>query len=202
MCDVTKSFDEILNDDHSEHPNHTNDEQIIDSLPNTEDIHISKHLSSPSTKDISAPNTTISSLPLPVPTMVTPAPQDKWSQDKHIELVNIIGNPEAGMLTRAMAKQLSAFLAHECLFVDFLSEEEPKKVSKALKHPGWVDAMQDELNQFAKNKVWTFVPAPYGKTIIGSRWVFKNKKDETRIVIKKQGKACTSRLQSARRHGL
>ncbi|GJW87557.1 hypothetical protein Tco_0162897 [Tanacetum coccineum] len=134
--------------------------------------------------------------------MSTPAPQDKWSQDKHIELVNIIGNPEAGMLTRAMAKQLSAFLALECLFVDFLSEEEPKKVSKALKHPGWVDAMQDELNQFAKNKVWTFVPAPDGKTIIGSRWGFKNKKDETRIVIKKQGKACTSRLQSARRHGL
>ncbi|GKE47934.1 retrovirus-related pol polyprotein from transposon TNT 1-94 [Tanacetum coccineum] len=36
---------------------------------------------------------------------------------------------------RAMAKQLSAASAHECLF-----EEEPKKVSEALKHPGWVDA--------------------------------------------------------------
>ncbi|GJV75299.1 hypothetical protein Tco_1506883 [Tanacetum coccineum] len=57
------------------------------------------------------------------------------------------------MLTRAIAKQLSAALAHECLFVDFLSEKEPKKVSEALKHPGWVDAMQDELNQFAKNKI-------------------------------------------------
>nr|GEW26773.1 retrovirus-related Pol polyprotein from transposon TNT 1-94 [Tanacetum cinerariifolium] len=79
-------------------------------------------------------------------------PQDRWSQDKHIELVNIIGNPGAGMLTRAMAKQLSAASARECLFVDFLSEEEPKKVSEALKHPGWVDAMQDELNQFARNK--------------------------------------------------
>ncbi|GKA81480.1 hypothetical protein Tco_0788172 [Tanacetum coccineum] len=56
------------------------------------------------------------------------------------------------MLKRAMAKQLSAASAHECLFVDFLSEEEPKKASKALKHPGWVDAMQDELNQFTKNK--------------------------------------------------
>ncbi|GJV19709.1 retrovirus-related pol polyprotein from transposon TNT 1-94 [Tanacetum coccineum] len=108
--------DEILNDDHSEHPNHTNDEQIIDSLPNTKDIQISEHLSSLSTEDISALNTTISSPPLPVPTTV--------------------------------------------------------------------DAMKDELNQFAKNKVWTLVPAPYGKTIIGSRWVFKNKKDETRIVIK------------------
>ncbi|GKA79330.1 retrovirus-related pol polyprotein from transposon TNT 1-94 [Tanacetum coccineum] len=71
--------DEILNDDHSEHPNHTNNEQIIDSFLNTEDIQISEHLSSPSTEDISAPNTTISSPLLLVPTMVTPAPQDRWS---------------------------------------------------------------------------------------------------------------------------
>ncbi|GJV24741.1 retrovirus-related pol polyprotein from transposon TNT 1-94 [Tanacetum coccineum] len=60
--------------------------------------------------------------------MVTPAPQDRWSQDKHIELVNIIGNSGAGILTRAMAKQLSVASAHECRFVDFISEEEPKKV--------------------------------------------------------------------------
>ncbi|GJZ00977.1 hypothetical protein Tco_0518938 [Tanacetum coccineum] len=39
----------------------------------------------------------------------------------------------AGMLTRAMAKQLSATSAHKCLFLDFLSEEEPKKVSEAYK---------------------------------------------------------------------
>ncbi|GKA59750.1 hypothetical protein Tco_0759063 [Tanacetum coccineum] len=108
--------------------------------------------------------------------MVTQAPQDRWSQDKHIELVNIIGNPRAGMLTRVMAKELSAASAHECLFVDFLSEEEPKKVSEALKHPGWVDAMQDELNQFSRNKVRTLVSASYGKTIIGSKWVSRNKK--------------------------
>ncbi|GKD76718.1 hypothetical protein Tco_1339339, partial [Tanacetum coccineum] len=65
------------------------------------------------------------------------------------------------------AKELSATSAHECLFVDFLSEEEPKKVSKSLKHPRWLDAIQEELNQFAINKVWTLVSAPYGKTIIG-----------------------------------
>ncbi|GJT40211.1 retrovirus-related pol polyprotein from transposon TNT 1-94, partial [Tanacetum coccineum] len=55
-------------------------------------------------------------------------PKHLWSQDKHIELVNIIGDPGAEMLTRAMAKELSAASAHECLFVDLLSEEEPKKV--------------------------------------------------------------------------
>ncbi|GJV35510.1 retrovirus-related pol polyprotein from transposon TNT 1-94 [Tanacetum coccineum] len=47
------------------------------------------------------------------------------------------GDPRARMLTRSMAKELSAASAHECLFVDFLSEEEPKKVSEALKHPEW-----------------------------------------------------------------
>ncbi|GKB27210.1 hypothetical protein Tco_0866611 [Tanacetum coccineum] len=117
------------------HSNHTNDEQIIDNLPNTKDIQISKHLSSLNVEDTSAQNTIIPSPPLPVPSIVTPAPQDRWSQDKHIELVNIIGNPGARMLTRAMAKQLSAALAHECHFVDFLSKEEPKKVFEALKHP-------------------------------------------------------------------
>ncbi|GKA00770.1 retrovirus-related pol polyprotein from transposon TNT 1-94, partial [Tanacetum coccineum] len=55
-------------------------------------------------------------------------PSQRWSQDKHNELVNIIGNLGDGMLTRAMAKQLSLTLAHECFFVDFLFEEEPKKV--------------------------------------------------------------------------
>ncbi|GKC32395.1 retrovirus-related pol polyprotein from transposon TNT 1-94 [Tanacetum coccineum] len=120
--------------------------------------------------------------------MVTPAPQDRWSQDKHIELVNIIGNLRDRMLTRAMAKELGAASADECLFVDFLSEEEPKKVSKALQHPGWVDAMQDELNQFSRNKVWILVHLPYGKTIIGSKWVFKNKRDETGIVFKNKAR--------------
>nr|GFC60149.1 retrovirus-related Pol polyprotein from transposon TNT 1-94 [Tanacetum cinerariifolium] len=56
------------------------------------------------------------------------------------------------ILTRAMAKELAAS-AHECLFIDFLSEEEPKMVYEALKHPRWIDAKQDELNQFARNKV-------------------------------------------------
>ncbi|GJR73380.1 hypothetical protein Tco_0085745 [Tanacetum coccineum] len=81
------------------------------------------------------------------------------------------------MLTRAMAKELSVAFAHECLFVDFLSEEQPKKVFEALRHPGWVDAMQEELNQFSRNKVWTLVPAPYGKSIIGSKWIKQSEKD-------------------------
>ncbi|GKB26660.1 hypothetical protein Tco_0866061 [Tanacetum coccineum] len=74
--------------------------------------------------------------------------------------------------------KLTAASTSECLFTNFLSKIEPKKVSKALKHTGWVDAMQEELNQLYRNKVWTLVPLPYGKKAIGSKWVFRNKKDE------------------------
>ncbi|GJW97130.1 retrovirus-related pol polyprotein from transposon TNT 1-94, partial [Tanacetum coccineum] len=75
-----------------------------------------------------------------------PVPQDRWSRDQHIKLVNIIGNPGEGMLTRSMAAKLTATSASQCLFVDFLSKIEPKKVSEALKHLRWIDAMQEELN--------------------------------------------------------
>ncbi|GKA00810.1 retrovirus-related pol polyprotein from transposon TNT 1-94 [Tanacetum coccineum] len=107
-----------------------------------------------------------------------PIPQDRWLRDQHIELVNIIGDPGEGMLTRSMAAKLTAASASECLFADFLFEIEPKKISEVLKHPGWINAMHEELNQFYRNKVWTLVPLPYGKIVIGSKWVFKNKKDE------------------------
>ncbi|GJU55798.1 retrovirus-related pol polyprotein from transposon TNT 1-94, partial [Tanacetum coccineum] len=117
-----------------------------------------------------------------------PVAQDRWSKDHHIELVNIIGDPGEAMLTRSMASKLTAASANEYLFADFLSEIEPKKVSEALKHPGWVDAMQEELNQFYKNKVWTFVPLPYRKIAISSKWVFRNKKDEHGIVTKNKAR--------------
>ncbi|GKD16859.1 retrovirus-related pol polyprotein from transposon TNT 1-94, partial [Tanacetum coccineum] len=81
-----------------------------------------------------------------------PIPQDRWSIEQHIKLVNIIGNPGEDMLTRSMAAKLTAASASECLIVDFLSEIEPKKVSEALKHPGWINAMQEELNQFYRTK--------------------------------------------------
>nr|GEV72098.1 retrovirus-related Pol polyprotein from transposon TNT 1-94 [Tanacetum cinerariifolium] len=59
---------------------------------------------------------------------------DGWSKDKHIELVNIIGDPGEGMLTRSTIAKLTAASASECLFVDFLFEMEPKKASEALKN--------------------------------------------------------------------
>ncbi|GJZ86279.1 putative ribonuclease H-like domain-containing protein [Tanacetum coccineum] len=45
------------------------------------------------------------------------------------------------------------------------------------------EAIQDELLQFKLQKVWTLVDLPKGKRAIGTKWVYRNKKDERGIVI-------------------
>lgn len=65
---------------------------------------------------------------------------------------------------------------------------EPKKVDNALKDANWIKAMQDELHEFQRHKVWTLAPRPLGKTIVGTRWVFRNKMDEDGIVIRNKAR--------------
>ncbi|GJY45440.1 hypothetical protein Tco_0434503 [Tanacetum coccineum] len=78
---------------------------------------------------------------------------DRWSREKHIELVNMIGEPLPGITTKSRVRPSDAALAHECLYVNFLSEIEPKKLIEALEEEGWIIAMQEEHNQFERNKV-------------------------------------------------
>ncbi|GJR38945.1 retrovirus-related pol polyprotein from transposon TNT 1-94 [Tanacetum coccineum] len=59
---------------------------------------------------------------------------------------------------------------------------EPKKVNEALKDESWIIAMQEELNQFIANDVWELVPQPKNMTIIGTKWVYRNKLDENGVV--------------------
>nr|GEV90160.1 hypothetical protein [Tanacetum cinerariifolium] len=44
--------------------------------------------------------------------------------------------------------------------------------------------MQEELLQFKIQKVWILVDLPYGKKAIGTKWVYRNKKDERGIVVR------------------
>ena len=57
----------------------------------------------------------------------------------------------------------------------FVASFEPKDISHALTDESWINAMHEELENFERNKVWTLVSPPSGHTLIGTRWVFKNK---------------------------
>ncbi|GJU28900.1 putative ribonuclease H-like domain-containing protein, partial [Tanacetum coccineum] len=65
---------------------------------------------------------------------------------------------------------------------------EPKKISQALKDENWVDAMQEELLQFKIKKVWILIDLPFGKKAIGTKWVYRNKKDEKGVVVRNKAR--------------
>jgi len=74
------------------------------------------------------------------------------------------------------------------MFVNFVSKVEPTKIDEALADPSWVNAMQDELTQFERNKVWELVPRPHHKTVIGTKWVYRNKMDERGVVTRNKAR--------------
>jgi hypothetical protein len=44
-------------------------------------------------------------------------------------------------------------------------------------------AMQEELNNFKRNEVWSLVPRPK-QNVVGTKWVFRNKQDEHEVVTR------------------
>ncbi|KAK1619425.1 hypothetical protein QYE76_024942 [Lolium multiflorum] len=66
---------------------------------------------------------------------------------------------------------------------------EPLKVNDALEDPDWLIAMQEELNNFKRNDVWTLMKRPdHFRNVIGTKWVFKNKQDEHGTVIRNKAR--------------
>nr|GEY47898.1 hypothetical protein [Tanacetum cinerariifolium] len=111
--------------------------------------------------------------PSNVHTYYQPYPHEKkWTKDH--PLYKIIGDPKSSVRTRGQ-------LANSCLFSCLLCSIEPANVVKALRDADWANAMQEELDQFARLKVWRLVPRPEDKFLSKTKWIFKNKNDESTI---------------------
>ncbi|GJT14016.1 putative ribonuclease H-like domain-containing protein [Tanacetum coccineum] len=130
---------------------------------------------------------------------VSPTPTIRINKDHPLD--QVIGDMQLAIQTRQMSKNLveHGFVdtlhqrtSHKdlqnFLFAYFLSQEEPKKVIQALKDPSWIEAIQDELLQFKLQEVWTLVDLLNGKRAIGTKWVFRDKKDERGIVIRNKAR--------------
>ncbi|GJS99767.1 putative ribonuclease H-like domain-containing protein [Tanacetum coccineum] len=104
---------------------------------------------------------------------VSSIPTTRIHKDHPIE--QIIRDLHLAPLTRRMLQQN-------------IEELEPKKVIQALTDPSWIEAMQEEHLQFKLQKVWNLVDLPKGKRAIGTKWVYKNKKDERGIVVRNKSR--------------
>jgi hypothetical protein len=48
--------------------------------------------------------------------------------------------------------------------------------------------MQEELNNFTCNDVWVLEPPPKDKNNIGTKWVFRNKEDKYRLMVRNKAR--------------
>ncbi|GJV11669.1 retrovirus-related pol polyprotein from transposon TNT 1-94 [Tanacetum coccineum] len=124
----------------------------------------SKHMTGNDLEDISLENNQMANI----------------KESKSHPLENVIGNLNQRTL-RSQAQDKSNFFC-------FISTIEPKNINEALKDENWVMAMQEELNQFKTNDVWELVPNPMDMTIIGTKWVYRNKLDENGVVTRNKAR--------------
>ncbi|KAH9670869.1 Integrase catalytic domain-containing protein [Citrus sinensis] len=93
----------------------------------------------------------------------------------------ILGDPSRGITTRSS-------LRNTCEHNAFISQIEPKSFEDAENDESWIMAMQEELNQFERNNVWELVPKPEHQSVIGTKWVFRNKMDESSVVVRNKAR--------------
>ncbi|GJR75981.1 retrovirus-related pol polyprotein from transposon TNT 1-94, partial [Tanacetum coccineum] len=101
-------------------------------------------------------------------------------ESRNHPLENVIGNLSQRTLRSQAQNQSNLFC--------FISTIELKNVNEALTGDSWIVAMQEELNQFIANDVRELVPQPRNMTIIGTKWVFRNKFDENGIVSRNKAR--------------
>ncbi|GJX33423.1 putative ribonuclease H-like domain-containing protein [Tanacetum coccineum] len=188
--DDEKKVDEALRKD-----SECNDQEKEDNVNNTNNVNVISTnevnvVDDGAEADMNNLDTTI---------QVSPIPTTRIHKDHPLD--QVIGDLQSSTQTRRMSKNLEEHGSvstiqqrtnHKdlqiCLFACFLSQEESKKVIHALKDPSWIEAMQEELLQFKLQEVWTLVDLPNGKRAKGSKWVFRNKKDERGIMIRNKAR--------------
>jgi hypothetical protein len=89
-----------------------------------------------------------------------------------LQLYNVIAKDHpmdqiVGDINKAV--QTRSRLASFCEHYSFVSYGEPTKVEEALDDPDWVNAMHEELNNFAHNEVWELVKRLSDHNVIGTK---------------------------------
>jgi hypothetical protein len=109
-----------------------------------------------------------------------PHPRVHQNIQKDLPVYNILGSISKGVTARS---RLVTFCKH----YSFVSSLEPLKVDEALDDPDWMMAMQEELNNFTRNEVWSLVERPK-QNIIETKWVFQNKQEEHGVVTRNKAR--------------
>nr|GEV33081.1 hypothetical protein [Tanacetum cinerariifolium] len=106
----------------------------------------------------------------------------KWTKDHPLE--NIIGQLARSVSTRLQLQEQAFF----CYYDAFLTPVEPKMYQDALTQSCWIEAMQEDLNEFECLEVWKLVPRPDKVMVITLKWIYKVKLDDKGGILKNKAR--------------
>ncbi|GJS73767.1 retrovirus-related pol polyprotein from transposon TNT 1-94, partial [Tanacetum coccineum] len=95
----------------------------------------------------------------------------KENEPLNKEITNIKSSkdhPLGTVIGNLNERTLRSHVQNQRNFFCFVSFVEPKNIKEAIQDESWTMAMQEELNQFKTNNVWSLVPPPKNQTIIES----------------------------------
>nr|GFC27320.1 retrovirus-related Pol polyprotein from transposon TNT 1-94 [Tanacetum cinerariifolium] len=72
--------------------------------------------------------------------------------------------------------------------VSHWGQKQPKTYKEALTQSCWIEAMQEELHEFERLKVWELVPRPDKVMVITLKWIYKVKLDELGGILKNKAR--------------
>ncbi|PKA62339.1 putative mitochondrial protein [Apostasia shenzhenica] len=107
--------------------------------------------------------------------------QFEWKYKEAHPPEQIIGDPSQGIRTRSS-------LQNEVNHSAFISQIKPKSFEEAENDDFWILAMQEELDQFKRNDNWELVPRPKDHSIIDTKWVFRNKLNDSGTIIRNKAR--------------
>nr|GEU47698.1 retrovirus-related Pol polyprotein from transposon TNT 1-94 [Tanacetum cinerariifolium] len=105
-------------------------------------------------------------------------------QTKDHPLEQVIGEPSRPVLTRNQLRSDGDM----CMYTLTVSTMEPKNAKEATTEPAWIESMQEELLQFKRLNVWVLVPTLDNITPLTLKWLFKNKHDEEKTIIRNKSR--------------
>ncbi|GJS00076.1 retrovirus-related pol polyprotein from transposon TNT 1-94 [Tanacetum coccineum] len=118
-------------------------------------------------------------------------------QDETLEIDDVVNikesrnHPLENVIGKLNQRTLRSQAQNQSNFFCFISTIELKNVNEALKDESWIITMQEELNQFIANDVWELVPQSKNMTIIGTKWVYRNKLGENSVVSRNKARLVT-----------
>nr|GEX27790.1 hypothetical protein [Tanacetum cinerariifolium] len=115
----------------------------------------------------------------------------KWTKDHPLE--NIICQLARPVSTRLKLHEQALFSYYDA----FLTTVKPKTYKDALTQSCWIEAMQEELNEFERLELWELVPRPDNVMVITLKWIYKVKLDELGGILKNKARlvACGYRQE-------